>query len=422
MSYGDIKTDTGIDQVDERGRRNRTLTSQEMNVFWSAGSFLSKTALPFPAADQPHRVALAELIRLDRKNRCTVTTKSPPPMSVFRVDKGDNNQSVNCATVNADASLCASAFESKTVVWSTPTHSSKHSSDDHSTSKAYQMLFHPHVMQKAELPTGRGTSCISFSPDSPMILNGSTKGDIGLWSVEASKKVVSYTGLSSRTAVWDLDWCPAGTYFSSGSSDGCARVWRSDIPFPIRVFRLPDDDGHHCQLSRWHPSCQLLAVCSEKAVQVHDISGNAVVFRFDFINATAIEFSPTGYLLAAANENYLCVWELSTGTTLFQVDLFETIVELAWTQPSASLLGDGGLKSVTQQVGVGHPLLISVDESGKLRLWDRLFVSKPPSCEFEFDQAIRPLHMHVTHRNLLVIAGVNETSDGHLADTFRSLE
>jgi hypothetical protein len=85
-------------------------------------------------------------------------------------------------------------------------------------------------------------------------------------------------------------------------------------------------------------------------------------------------------------------------------------------------LGDGGLKSVLQQSGTGHPVLISIDEAGKLRLWDRLFVNKASVSELSFDQTIRPLHMHITPRNLLVVVGAKESSDMSTLDNIRNLD
>jgi WD40 repeat protein len=420
MSYGGSHGEAALDQIDEKSRRSRHLSTQEMAALWSSSTFLGKSQIPFPGSDEPNRVAFADAFRNHRRNRCTVTVKSPPPMSVFVLDSDSKSNSVNAVTANCDASLFAAAIESRTVVWSTPNHTSKQGLDEHSASKSYQSLFLPHSLHRSDLPTGRGTVCLDFAPDAPVLLSGTARGDLGLWSVEASQKLVTFTGLTSRTAIWSLGWCPAGSYFTTGSSDGCARLWRSDIPFPIRVIRM-DDENRHCQLVSWHPSCQLLGIAADQVVTVHDITSNSAVFRFDFKGATAIEFSPTGYLLAAANKECLCVWELSTGTAIFHYDTFTTIVGLSWTHPSGSLLGDGGLKSVTQQAGVGHPVLLSVEESGKVRMWDRLFVNKPSACEFELEQPIRPLHMHVTPRNLLVLAGTIEVNDSSLPDALQSV-
>ena len=99
---------------------------------------------------------------------------------------------------------------------------------------------------------------------------------------------------------------------------------------------------------------------------------------------------------------------MNAGAQLFQHDTFNSITNLAWSFPSAAALGDGGLKSVTGSTGVGHPVLVSVEGSGKLRLWDKLFVSKPSLCEMATSQPMRPHHMHFTPRNLLVLAGTPE--------------
>jgi len=414
LAYGSSTIDAASELADDKTaghKKTRSLTASEMNAFWSASTLPAKTALPMAAPDQTQRIAFADNFKTARKSRCTVTTRTPPPVVGFIVADEDNADAVDAATINLDGNMCGSSINGKTVVWSLATQSNMHATtmDDVSASRMHNALFLPQGgRQRYELPTGRFTTALDFAPDSPILLTGSSKGEVGLWSIELSRKLVSYTGLTSRTPVWDLSWSPAALYFASGSGDSAARIWRSDIPFPIRV--LPSTEGG-ASLVRWHPSCQLVAVASNESIRVHEISGPAMLFQFDFKRATAIEFSPTGYLLAAANAEGLTVWETNTGTVIFQFDTFSTIVGLSWSWPSASGLGDGGLKSVLGTVGVGHPVLVSIEEPGRMRVWDRLFINKPNPCELSFSHPIRPLHMHFTPKNLLVVAGAKEKND-----------
>jgi WD40 repeat protein len=419
-AYGEIPGDAVLDQSEDRGKRSRSINGVDTIGLWSSSSLLSRTALPFPAADQPQRVAFAELFRMDRRNRCTVTSKSPPPIAAFMLDAGVPHSAIDVATININATLFACAAGGTTVIWSPPNQSQKLDPNESLRSQNYQSLFNSQGGQRFGLSTGSGTTCLDFAPDSNLILSGTSRGELSLWSFEAQRKLVSYTGIASRTAVWSLCWSPASSYFSTGSSDGCVRVWRSDVPYPIRVLS-PGDTVRHCRIVKWHPSCQLIGVASDEFISVHDISASTKTHQLDFKGATALEFSPTGALLAAANRDRLCVWDLSANAEIFSCDTFSSITDLAWTYPSAGLLGDGGLRSANQQAGIGHPVLISVEESGKVRLWDRLLVSKPSSCEFQIEQSMRTLHMHVTPRNLLVIAGSNDTSDFSTTTALRSL-
>jgi WD40 repeat protein len=163
---------------------------------------------------------------------------------------------------------------------------------------------------------------------------------------------------------------------------------------------------------RWHPSCQLIAIGSTNNLSVQEVGNPNELFRFDnFGNCTAIEFSPSGYLLAAANADRLTVWEMRTGTEIFSFDTLNTIVGLSWSYPSTPGLGDGGLRGVTGVTGNGHPVLVSVEQGGKVRLWDKLFIPKSSVSELSMSHPIRPLHMHFTPRNLLVVGGTKEPSD-----------
>ena len=426
MAYGSSTVDSTVEQPDDKSslqKKTRQYSASEMNAFWSSSTVMNKSSLPFVSPDQPQRIAFADSFKISRRSRCTISARSAPPVVGFIVADEDNCDAVDCATVNTDATMCASSFNSKTVIWSLPPQSAKTTgNDDISASKLFNSMFLPQGKTRLELPTGTGTNCLDIAPDAPIILSGSSRGQIGLWSMEVGKRLVSYTGLSSTTPVWDIAWSPAAMYFATGSGDSVARLWRSDIPFPIRVLSPGEGAGLHCHLTKWHPSCQLVVVASTNHVTVHELSGPAVLFQFAFKQATAMAFSPTGYLLAAANANSLTVWETNTGTVLFQFDTFSPIVELAWSHPSANGLGDGGLKSVLGSTGVGHPVLISIEESGKMRLWDRLFVNKPSVCELSFSQSIRPLHMHFTPKNLLVVAGAVESSDLSAIEGIRGME
>jgi WD40 repeat protein len=400
MAAGELPDDSVVGQ-----KRSRQYTPSELNSFWSASSFLTKSASPYVSGDSTQRATVSEAFAVARKHRSVITSKSPPPVVGFLVADENSSDSLNSVNVNVDATLCAASIHNKTIIWSLPS-----STSDHSSSKTYNALFLPHGKQRFEIPTGSGTTSLVFSPDAPVLLSASSRGQIGLWSVEAARKMVSYSGHSSRTPVWSVAWSPAGGYFCSGSGDGVARIWRSDIPFPIRAL-TPDDGSVHCHMVKWHPSCQVVAVASTMQICLFEISGPAILFRFDCKKATAMDFSPTGYLFACANSDSLVVWETCSGSALFRFDTFSAIVGLSWTFPSTSGLGDGGLKSVFGQGGQGHPVLVSVDESGRVKVWDKLYISKPSICELSLVEGLRPLHMHVTPRNLVVVAGARENTN-----------
>jgi len=397
------------DDLRNNSRKSRQNVVPDANLFWSATNLQSKGGLPMASPDQPQRVSSADSFRTSRKFRYAVGARTPPCTLGLIIGDEAHPDSVDVLDVNKDASMCCAGFSnSKTVVWSL---SSERTSGG-SVSEMYSSMFTPSSTGSNQfvIPTSRGTTCLKFAPDAPIILSGSSRGDVSLWSVETQQKLVSYTGHSCRTPVWSIDWSPAGYYFSTGSGDSTARVWRTDIPFPIRSFIA--DGSAHVQLVKWHPSCQLVAIGSTNSLSVQEVGSPNELFRFDdFKNATAIDFSPSGYLMAAANMDRLTVWELRTGAEIFSIDTFKPIVELSWSYPASAGLGDGGLRGLTGMTGAGHPVLASVEQGGKVRLWDKLHIPKTSVCEIAFSQPIRPLHMHFTPRNLLVVAGSKEPCD-----------
>jgi transcription initiation factor TFIID subunit 5 len=408
-----------IDQSDDAkgpSKRTRQNVLPDANILWSATNLSSKSALPVPSPDQPQRVVLADAFRASRKHRYGVGGKTPPATMAVVLGEAEQADGIDAMDISEDGTMCAVSFsDSRTCVWSMS--GTQSMSDEKAFANLYDKLFPSSAdgPSRRFLPTSRGTCVLRLAPDAPVLLTGSTRGELCLWSVEAGNKLVTYTGHSSRTPIWSIDWSPAGYYFATGSGDSTARIWRSDIPFPIRSFVV--NGSRHIQVVKWHPSCQLLAIGASNSLVIVDASAtsgetNSELFRFDeFGNASCISFSPTGYLVSAANDKMLCVWELNNGSQIFQFETFNRIVGLSWSYPMSSGLGDGGLKGLTGTSGSGHPVLASVEEGGKVRVWDKVYISKTSVSELTLDKPIRPLHIHFSHRNLLVIGGATERGD-----------
>ncbi|TEB19187.1 hypothetical protein C9890_0259, partial [Perkinsus sp. BL_2016] len=109
---------------------------------------------------------------------------------------------------------------------------------------------------------GRGVLAAAFAPDAPLLLTAGMHGNLTLLATDSLLNLVSYSGHSSKIPVWSVNWSPAGTYFATGSGDGCARLWRTDIVAPLRVFVGDTAGGYaggrHIQDLAWHPNCQVL--------------------------------------------------------------------------------------------------------------------------------------------------------------------
>ena len=418
-AFGTLPPEPIIEQTDDsKGpvKRTRQNVLPDANILWSAANLSSKSALPMPSPDQPQRVAFADSFRACRKHRYSVGAKTPPATMGVILGEAEQADSIDAMDISVDGSICAVSFsDSRTCVWSIT--DSQNLSEEKVFANLYDKLFPSSAdgPSRRILPTSRGTSALRLAPDAPILLTGSTRGELCLWSIETGNKLVTYTGHSSRTPIWSIDWSPAGYYFATGSGDSTARIWRSDIPFPIRNFVI--SGSQHVQVVKWHPSCQLLAIGATNSLVVVDASvtsgdSTGEVFRFDdFGNASNIAFSPTGYLLAAANDKMLCIWELNNGTAIFQFETFSCILGLAWSYPMSSGLGDGGLKGLTGTSGSGHPVLATVEEGGKVRIWDKVYIPKSSVCELTMEKPVRPLHIHFSHRNLLIIGGATERGD-----------
>jgi transcription initiation factor TFIID subunit 5 len=418
-AFGTLPPDAAVDQPDDSkgaSRRTRQNVLPEASILWSASNLSTKSSLPTPSPDQPQRVAFAEEFRNSRKYRYGVGGKTPPFTMEVILGNADEADNIDAMDINSDGTVCAVTFsDSRTLVWSLS--GSQTVAEEKTFANLYHTLFPSSTdgPTRCVLPTSRGTSVLRLAPDAPVLLTGSTRGELCLWSIETGCKLVTYIGHSTRTPVWSIDWSPAGYYFATGSGDSTARVWRTDVPFPIRNFNV--NGSQHVQVVKWHPSCQLLALGASNSLSIVDATGtaddhNSEVFRFDtFANTATISFSPTGFLVAAANDKMLCIWELNNGSCIFQFETFNRIMCLSWSYPMASGLGDGGLKSVTGTSGSGHPVLASVEDGGKVRIWDKLYIPKSSVCELAPEKSVRPLHMHFSHRNLLIIGGASERGD-----------
>ena len=148
--------------------------------------------------------------------------------------------------------------------------------------------------------------CVSFSPDGKYLL-GSDRNIIRVWTVEG-EYINSLNG--HATAIWSIDFNPAGDRIITGSFDRTFRLW--DF---INLTELSKFEGHSKSVLSvaFHPSKDLIASGSlDETIRLWDGTSHRVIhtFKGHSGNIYSLDFSPDGkYLISASRDHTIKLWD-----------------------------------------------------------------------------------------------------------------
>ncbi len=149
--------------------------------------------------------------------------------------------------------------------------------------------------------------CVAFSPDGKYLL-GSDRNIIRVWTVEG-EYINSLHG--HATAVWSIDFNPAGDRIITGSFDRTFRLW--DF---INLMELSKFDGHSKSVLSvaFHPSENLIASGSlDETIRLWDVTSRRVIhtFKGHSGNIYSLDFSPDGkFLISASRDLTIKLWDV----------------------------------------------------------------------------------------------------------------
>jgi WD40 repeat protein/type II secretory pathway predicted ATPase ExeA len=215
----------------------------------------------------------------------------------LRTFEGHVNQ-VRSVAWSHDGTMAVSAANDKTVIlW------------DVATGKI-KRTFKGHI---------RNVTSAVFSPDDRTILSGSADNDLGLWDVQTGDRKLFLGG--SGGPVYTVAFSPDGHAALSGSGDSMVRLW--DLDNHAEARRLKNIGGEGLAFSH---DGRLLIVTSANPdhLTLWDATSGQLIREFPSGHNASIQsvaFSPDDkYILSAAEDHYLILWEVATGRFLRRFD------------------------------------------------------------------------------------------------------
>ncbi|MEC4991605.1 MAG: AAA-like domain-containing protein [Oscillatoria sp. PMC 1068.18] len=156
---------------------------------------------------------------------------------------------------------------------------------------------------------------IDISPDSNLIVTGSTDGSIKIWRRDGT---LLNTLEKYSTPVWTIKFSPDGNYLAAGSDDGIIQLWQRDArgKFPQLPYQtLPAHESAVMTLA-FSPDGQILASgSSDRTVKFWqwDYTNKLQVLPYKILQGHSalvgsIAFSPDGKIFASQSEQTLKLW------------------------------------------------------------------------------------------------------------------
>ena len=174
--------------------------------------------------------------------------------------------------------------------------------------------------------TGVVNSC-RFSPNGKYLLTSSYDKTVRLWQTLDGRLVNSYLGHNSW--VNDAEFSPDGKKIVSASEDKTVRVWELFTGLPKGLLKF----NTSVQSAMFDKTGNKLLVCTryDTAVRIWDINTGKPETSFNIYTGELgmAVFSSDYRLVAAENDDKVCVWDLSTQKILFEKQFPEIITKVA---------------------------------------------------------------------------------------------
>ncbi|MEO0348883.1 MAG: NB-ARC domain-containing protein [Cyanobacteria bacterium P01_A01_bin.15] len=231
---------------------------------------------------------------------------------------------------------------------------------------------------------------VAFSPDGQLLAAGDTNGEIHVWTVANSQKILSWKGHNGW--IWSVAFSPEGGQLASSAEDQTIKVW--DITTGLLITTLA---GHTKRVSTviWHPNGQQMISGSEDStVKIWDWANSHCVKMLAHEAAVdPIALSADGKLLASGSPvtNSIYIWDMEQGECVNRLEGHRSgLRSLAFT-PNQTLVSASIDKTIRLwdietgdclRVLTGHQAaiwsivisanqqIVSASEDQTVRIWD----------------------------------------------------
>ncbi|NEZ64327.1 hypothetical protein D0962_16260 [Leptolyngbyaceae cyanobacterium CCMR0082] len=194
------------------------------------------------------------------------------------------------------------------------------------------------------------TITVAFSPDGQLLAAGDTNGEIHMWNVTDSQKVLAWKGHTGW--VWSVVFSPDGGQLASCAEDHTMRIWDSTTGELLTTLA-----GHTKRVASvvWHPEGhQVLSGSEDGTVKVWDwATGLCVKTLIHETTIVPITLSSSGKVLASGSPvaNSIYLWDMERDECVNRLDGHLS-----------------GLRSLT--FSPDNLILISASIDKTIRLWD----------------------------------------------------
>ncbi|EAK88361.1 transcription factor TAF5p, TBP associated protein involved in transcription [Cryptosporidium parvum Iowa II] len=154
--------------------------------------------------------------------------------------------------------------------------------------------------------------CVRFHPWNPeFLLSAGIDSIIKLSIITKDQEptlyqLVTFSGHSTNSCIWDLSWDDHGISFISGSSDQSARLWCTSRTYPIRIFTGHFGDVRSVSI---HPNSSITVTGgSDNQIIIWDVrtgKKEGTIHNRKVMSGiiNQVKFSHNGYLLASSSIN-----------------------------------------------------------------------------------------------------------------------
>jgi WD40 repeat protein len=155
-------------------------------------------------------------------------------------------------------------------------------------------------------------TCVAFSPDGQLLATCDANGEIQIWQVADSRRVLTLRGHDHW--LWSVAFSPDGRYLVSGGQDRTARLW--DVQTGACIYAIAQDISvvNHVAFS---PNGAIFVTCGEDStVKLWDVQtgGYLKTLVGHERRIWSAAFYPDNRRLVTASEDCtLKVWDLETG-------------------------------------------------------------------------------------------------------------
>ncbi|CAI2360432.1 unnamed protein product [Moneuplotes crassus] len=158
---------------------------------------------------------------------------------------------------------------------------------------------------------------VSISYDNELLISASHDATIRLWSIPMEKQSNEITSLvvykGHIRPIWDIQFCPFGYFFASGSADTTALLWCTSSITPLRLFR-----GHFSDVEAvtFHPNIHYVATASnDNTIRMWEVEkGDCVrIFITGDSPTRCLRFTNVGgkYLLSTNDNGELIIFNVN---------------------------------------------------------------------------------------------------------------